>query len=520
MAQPLWQSPSVVVVCVPPDLEPDALRATAVEAVVLDGEDAARHLGTITAIRADLAIVLLADATEAEVMELIVAGADEVLPRSAPMAEIARAVRHAISRRRRRSRTGSGGMTTTIPVPGAPQLEVVGRLAAGLGHEFNNLFVVIDGNAELLRDRLPDGHSLRQSADAIVDAGRRAATLTRQLLAFGRQQRLVPAQADLNAIVGEAAVTLRNAMGKHVRVLTRLGRDLPPVRVDPGQLTEVLSNLAATAVEAMPTGGTFVIETDAYVVGEEDRRLRNWLPLGPYLRLRVSDTGLGVEEQSLPHLFEPFYTPDGATRGSGLMLSSVYGVVKQSGGYIWVDSEVNRGTRVTILFPPVGAVDVPHASYGDDLDLDVPEPGSEEPRHGLTPPRIDSNHSLSRVLLVEDIDGVRDILKNLLEIHEFEVIPAPTAEDALELAQKHRFDILLTDVALPGRSGPELARDIRRLFPGTPVLFMSGHPANSIDPHDLDDARGFLQKPFSAATLVQRLNELLGRRPVRPLNRS
>jgi two-component system cell cycle sensor histidine kinase/response regulator CckA len=499
MTPPLRHSPSVVVVCVPNDLDPDALRATSAEAIILDGEDAARHVGTLATLRADLPLILLADVTEAEVLDLIATGADEVLPRMAPLADISRAVRHGISRRQRRSRASVG---TTAPIPGAPQLEAVGRLAAGLGHEFNNLFVIVDGNAELLRNRLPDGHSLRQAADAIVDAGRRAATLTRQLLAFGRQQRLVPAQADLNAIVGEAAVLLRNAMGKQVRVVTQFGQDLPPVRVDPAQLKEVLSNLAATSVEAMPTGGTFAIETDTYVVGEEDTRQRHWLPQGPYLRLQVSDTGLGIEAKALPHLFEPFYTPEGATRGAGLMLSSVYGVVKQSGGYIWVDSEVNQGTRVTILFPPVGDGHGGGAEYSDDLALVEPEPGDGE-----------RSSALSRVLLVEDIDGVRDILRNLLEIHEFEVIPAPSAEDAVELAKKHRFDILLTDVALPGRSGPELARDIRRMYPGTPVLFMSGHPANSIDPLDLDDARGFLQKPFSAATLVQRLNDLLGTRP-------
>jgi two-component system, cell cycle sensor histidine kinase and response regulator CckA len=511
MAPSLWHSPSVVVVCVPPDLELDALRATTAEAIVLDGENAARQVGTIAAVRGDLPLILLADATDAEVMDLIAAGADEVLPRKAALTDIARVVRHAISRRRRRARPS--GSSKTTPIPGAPQLEAVGRLAAGLGHEFNNLLVIIDGNAELLRNRMPDGHSLRQAADAIVDAGGRAATLTRQLLAFGRQQRLVPAQADLNALVGDAASALRNAMGKRVRVVTRLGQDLPPVRVDPAQLKEVLSNLAATAVEAMPVGGTFAIETDAYVVNEEEREQRHWLPPGPYLRLQVSDTGLGIEEQALPHLFEPFYTPDGVTRGSGLTLSSVYGVVKQSGGYIWVDSEVNQGTRVTILFPPIGTGHAAPPDYGNQLPLDEPEPAGADSRRPVPAPRIESGSSLSRVLLVEDIDGVRDILKNLLEIHEFEVIPAPTAEDALELAKKHRFDILLTDVALPGLSGPELARDIRRMYPGTPVLFMSGHPANSIDPLDLEDARGFLQKPFSAVTLVQRLNELLGTRP-------
>jgi two-component system cell cycle sensor histidine kinase/response regulator CckA len=203
------------------------------------------------------------------------------------------------------------------------------------------------------------------------------------------------------------------------------------------------------------------------------------------VRIRVTDTGLGMEEQALPHLFEPFFTTSQAGRGSGLALSSVYGVVKQSGGYIWADSRVNKGTSVTILLPPLESAQ----RKSDRSD--------KSPRLGV------------RVLLVEDTDAVRQTLTSMLEWHGFTVSPASTAEEALGFARAVRFDLLLTDVALPLSSGPDLAAEFRRMSPGTPVIFMSGYSANSIDPRDLDTPRGFLQKPFTIQTLVERVHEMV-----------
>lgn len=500
MSSPQWSCPSLLVVSTPPGPDAGLLRATKADAIVVAGRDGSMHAAGVASLRPDLPVILLADVADDLAIELLAAGADDVLPAEASLARIVLAVRRALARRGRRRETSEGGPPSGVP----SQLEAIGRLAAGLGHEFNNLMVVIDGNAELLRDRLPEGHSLRQAAESILAAGHRAATLTRQLLAFGRQQTLLPAHVDLNVVVSEAVASLRASMGPNVEIATQLAAGLPDVRVDAAQLREVLSSLAGMALEAMPIGGTFRVETDLWTVGEEERAGRPWLPPGIYCRLRVSDTGLGVDEQVLPHLFEPFAAgEDSLIRGGGLTLAAVYGIVKQSGGYIWVDSHTRGETTVTILFPPVDAALRAAAA--------VSQPGSRAAVTDVTP----AGQRGARILLVEDIEGVRQILKNLLELHEFSVLPAATGEDALELARTRRFDALVTDVALPGLTGPELARQVRAMHPGMPVLFMSGHPPHAIEPAELE--RGaFLQKPFSAATLVRRLNDLLDERSRRP----
>jgi signal transduction histidine kinase len=480
------KNPAVLLITKATDVDPAALRSSSADALVVHASDRDLRLDALADARPDLPIVVLTSADDVRTEELLGAGADEVLPPHASAPEIARAVRLAIARRARRPREVAAAASPSRDLID-PQLQAIARLAAGLGHEFNNLLLIISGNGDMLRERLPEGSHARESADAIVDAGRRAAALTRQLLAFGRQQTLAPASLDVNQIVTDAVPAIRNAMGKLIAVTTNLGHDLPQVRVDRDQIRQVLSTLAATALEAMPTGGTFSITTDAIRVGDEDVRRRSWLRPGPYVRLRMSDTGIGVEEQALPHLFEPFYTPNGSMRG-GLTLSSVYGVIKQSGGFIWVESRVGEGTLVTILLPP------------------IEEPARIAPS---TPgPRVDS--AGIRILLVEDIEGVRDVLKSLLEIHRFTVIPMATAEEALDAMRTEPFDILVTDVALPGRSGPDLAREVRARFPGRPVLFMSGHPLNAMADVDLENPRAFLQKPFSGQTLVDRIREMLG----------
>ncbi len=478
-----------MVVTTPPQPDLDVVRAAAVDAIVLEGHAAVQHAAAIATLRPHLPLIVLADVDEPAVLELLVI-ADDVLATQTTVPGVARAVRHAVARRRRRTTIAASehSQTDASDRPELRQLQAVGRLAAGLGHEFNNLLLVVSGNAELLDQRLPDGHQLKAAAEAISEASRQAAMLTRQLLAFGRQQTLVPAPVDVNVVVSDSVPALRKAMGKYVQVVTELSPVVPQVRVDAEQLKEVLSNLAATALEAMPVGGTFSIASDTYAVRDSDRRGRPWLPSGEYVRLRVRDTGLGVEEQALPHLFEPFFATKSGARG-GLLLSSVYGVVKQSGGYIWVESAVSHGTTVTILLPPL-ARGAHAAARPPIVDVGVPKPS---------------------VLLVEDLDAVREVLTTLLDMHGFDVATAGTAEGALELARNRAFDVLLTDVALPRLSGPELARQVRHLSPGTAVLLMSGHPANAIDPRDLQDSRGFLQKPFTASALVERLHELLGR---------
>lgn len=486
-----WSSPSVLLLTSP--WQPDAatLRACTADAIVMQASDAAGYIPQVVAARADLPLIVLADVNEEGALDLISSGASDVLGVSASMIEISRAVRHALARRTRPQPRAAKGAPT---FQDAPQLQAIARLSGGIAHEFNNLLTVVEANVDQLQQGLPEQGAMRQAAEGISNAAKRAAALTRQLLAFGRQQTLMPAAVDVNAIVSDAAPVLRNAMGKSVRVITELASDLPQVRVDASQLTEVISNLAATALEAMPDGGIFTISTDTHVVSQEERRYRPWLPDGRFVRMRVSDTGLGIEEQALPHLFEPFFSANPSGRGTGLTMSSVYGVVKQSGGFIWADSHISQGTRVTILLPPLDA--------------------AQDARRQERQPRPSS-----RVLLVEDTDEVRHTLTAVLEMNGFAVTGAASAEEALDFARTLRFDVLLTDVALPGRSGPELANEFRQMSPGTPVLFMSGYTANSIDPRDLDTPRGFLQKPFSAQTLVERLNEMLERAasaPARP----
>jgi two-component system, cell cycle sensor histidine kinase and response regulator CckA len=482
MAPPAWKTPSVLLITSPPPFDEATLKSSPADAIVVQWPQGEAPLAAIAAARPDLPLIVLDDVDEQGALVLMSQGVDHVLRSSATMHDIASAVRSAIARRGRYERHRPVAPPASAGFVDAPQLQAIARLSGGIAHEFNNLLTVVEANVEQLHEGLPEQSALREAADGIANAARDAAMLTRQLLAFGRQQTLMLAPIDVNTIVSDAMPQLRALLGESVHVHTELARDLPQVRVDRDQMMEVLSNLTVTALEAMPGGGALTVATDMHGVTDEERRHRPWLPAGQFVRLRVSDTGLGLEEQALPHLFEPFFTATPAARGKGLAMSSVYGVVKQSGGYIWADSRVNKGTSVTILLPPL------------------------ELAHGRQdkPPR-----TAVRILLVEDTDAVRQTLTAMLEWHGFSVTAAATAEEALSFASTLRFDVLVTDVALPGRTGPELAAEFRRIAAGHPVIFMSGYSANSIDPQDLDTPRAFLQKPFPVQTLVDRIHEML-----------
>jgi signal transduction histidine kinase/CheY-like chemotaxis protein len=487
MSAPPWTTPSVLLVTVPPPLEAAALKASAADAIVVRALDGDPPIEALAAVRPDLPIIVLDDADELREIALLSRGADGVLPTTSGIHEIARAVRLALARRRHLVKPRPASSTAGASFPDAPQLKAIARLSGGIAHEFNNLLTVIEANVEQLGQGLPRDGGLREAADGIASAAREAAVLTRQLLAFGRQQTLMPAAVDINRLVADAGRLVKVALGEQIRVVTESGQNLPHVRVDRDQMVEVLSNLALTAREAMPGGGTLTILTDLHQVTGAERDQRPWLPNGRFVRIRVSDTGLGMEEQALPHLFEPFFTANADGRGAGLAMSSVYGVVKQSGGFIWADSRVNNGTTVTILLPP----------------LEMPAPRRpDRPEKPSTTPAL-------RVLLVEDTDAVRQTLTGMLEWHGFSVTACASAEEALEFAKTLRFDVLLTDVALPSSSGPELAAAFRRISSATPVIFMSGYSANSIDPRDLDTPRAFLQKPFPIQTLVERIQEIV-----------
>jgi CheY-like chemotaxis protein len=364
-----------------------------------------------------------------------------------------------------------------VPPSVPPHLLAIWRLANGVANDFNNILQVIGGSAEGLLSGLDSSDPRRVAAQAIVDAAKRASGLTRQLQAVGRRQASMPTQLDLSELVAEALPELRRHIHPQVRVVTYLTAKLPCVHVDRCHMREMLTDLAGYACDAMAHGGTLTLITGLVNVGPQMMRVRPWLRPGRYVRLEVADSGRGVDPQSLPHLFEPFYNANART-GAGLQLSAVYSVVKQSGGFVWVESEVGQGSRVTVLLPASGA------------------PASTEMFAAAR----------GRVLLVEDDESVRELLDGVLMHHGYSVAAYGSAEDAL--GHQDAFDLLLTDVVLPGLSGPGLAREIKRRSPEVPVLLMSGDAGHAGDLDELSP-RAFLQKPFSSQALIASVERLL-----------
>ncbi|MEQ1759664.1 MAG: ATP-binding protein [Vicinamibacterales bacterium] len=357
------------------------------------------------------------------------------------------------------------------------ELQAVWRLASGVANDFNNILQVIGGNAETVLQTMEGTDPNRTAVQAIADASKRASTLTHQLLAYGRRQALSAHPLDLSAIVCEALPQLRRVVHTEIQVSAQLAARLPAVHADRAHLLEVLSHLAGHAADAMPEGGTLRFATDVLHVGAQMRQLRPWLPAGRFVRLEMADSGDGLDPQEAAHLFEPFHTTKSRC-GGGLGLSAAYGLVKQMGGYIWVDSERGQGTRITVLLPA--------SSARRPLELLPPTP--------------------RRVLLVEDDDDVRALLDSILMHHGFSVASYGTAEDAL--ADSAPFDVLITDIVLPGQHGGDLAREFKRRRPGVPVLFMSGDAGNVADLEGLKP-HAFLQKPFGTAAFVENIEELL-----------
>ena len=481
-----WHNLRLLLITSPPEPNLDVVAAASVDAIVLQSTGQYIPVASVAATRPELPLIVLADADDETSARLITAGADEVMASGASAADLARAIHQGVARKQRIHQPWSGDPSAPsrqgLAIP--PQLEAIGRLAGGVAQDFNNLLMVIEGNAERLLSELPQEHPQRARIAAISAASRRGVLLTQKLLAFGRRQTVVAAPVDLNAIITDCAPLLRRRLGRAIRLETRLGPDLPQVRADRAQLVQMLSSLARTAAEAMPDGGTFTIESDTDVVDMAMRRTRPWLTTGRFVRLQFSDSGKGIDEESLPHVFEPFFTLEGS-RGDGLDLPSVYGVVKQSGGFVWVTSDVREGTRITILLPPLAV---------EELRSDVRAPATMTPH----------------VLLVEDDEEVRELLIDVLSSHGLRVTPVGSAEEALVVESQDAFDLLLTDVGLPGASGSDLAREVRRRSPRLPVLFISGQSGDIFeDEGQLDSPRGFLQKPFSSRSLVASLHELL-----------
>jgi PAS domain S-box-containing protein len=387
----------------------------------------------------------------------------------------------------------------------AQRMEAVGQLAGGVAHDFNNLLTAITGCTTLLLDSLGPNDPRIEEVQEISRAAQRAADLTRQLLAFGRRQLLQPVVLDLNDTVRDAGKLLRRLLGENIRIETGLAPDLGRVRADRGQLEQVLLNLAVNARDAMPHGGTLLIQTRNVAPEDPDLRIRPEPGAAGYVLLRVSDSGVGIDEATRGRIFEPFFTTKEVGKGTGLGLSTVYGIVKQSGGEIWVDSEVGRGTTFTICLPRTEA--------GEPKGVDAP----------ARPASLATGHET--VLVVEDEASLRRVTRRTLESRGYAVLEAGGAEEALAILQSRGapVDLLVTDVVMPGGNGAELAVQARGLFPGLPVLFISGYADEETLRHGVDQAEAvLLSKPFSADDLVLRVRKLLDARAGAdpPLSRS
>ena len=379
----------------------------------------------------------------------------------------------------------------------AQKMEAIGRLAGGIAHDFNNLLMVISGYSEFLLERLGPDPRLRGPAQEISNATERATSLTRQLLAFSRKQMLTPKVLDLNEVVNENLKMLTRMIGEDINLVMVPGTALGALRADPGQIDQVIMNLAVNARDAMPQGGKLTIETANVTLDENFARTHTPLTAGDYVMLAISDTGIGMDNETQSHIFEPFFTTKGA-KGTGLGLSTVYGIVKQSGGFIFVDSQPQRGTAFRAYFPRVdGGED--NAAAQDALGLPPAARGHET------------------ILLVEDENNLRRLARQYLETQGYKILEAEDSAAALQIVDGYEgaIDLLLTDVIMPGMNGRELAARIGRLVPAVRVLYMSGYTENAVG-HDgmLDPGINLLQKPFSLPALKDRVREVLDSEPI------
>ncbi len=374
------------------------------------------------------------------------------------------------------------------------KLESIGLLAGGIAHDFNNSLMVIRGYSELLLERVPAEVGYRHLVDEIGRAAERAAAITRQLLAFGRRQVMQPAVLNLNQVVAETDSMLRRLIGEHIELVSRLDPELGRVKVDPGQMEQVIVNLVVNARDAMPQGGKLTLETRNVEVDESYSRKHMAQPPGPYVMLAVSDTGVGMDKQTQARIFEPFFTTKEQGRGTGLGLATVYGIVKQSGGWIWVYSERDHGTTFKIYLPLVE-------------ESTPARPATQAARPAAVP------EGTRTVLLVEDEEALRSLVREFLESLGYSVLEAEGGAQAVALAKRHvgPLHVLITDVVMPGLSGRALAEQVRVARPEIKVLYVSGYPDDAIVHHGvLEPGMHFLQKPFTIDLLARKLQVVLG----------
>jgi CheY-like chemotaxis protein len=370
----------------------------------------------------------------------------------------------------------------------AQKMESIGRLAGGIAHDFNNLLTVINGVADLAITSLHGGGPIRQDLERIREAGERAATMTRQLLAMSRQQILQPEILDLNAIVLDMQGMLQRLIGEDVALQLKLSEPLASIKADASQIEQVLLNLAVNARDAMPDGGTLTIETREVAVGLPAHRP---MAPGPHVMLAVRDTGIGMDEAAAKRAFEPFFTTKEVGKGTGLGLSTVYGIVKQSGGSVWVDSRIGAGATFTIYFPAVPA-------------------SAEQPTTAAAVDADGEGHET--ILVVEDEPAVRALTQRILQSAGYRVLTAADGAEALQRLEQlaDPLDLLLTDVVMPGMNGRELATRATRLRPEIKVLYATGHTADGLLRRGVLDATSrVVTKPFTARELRRKVRETL-----------
>ncbi|HTK94583.1 MAG TPA: ATP-binding protein, partial [Terriglobales bacterium] len=369
------------------------------------------------------------------------------------------------------------------------KMEAVGTLAGGIAHDFNNLLTVIKGYSCLVLDRVKEDEQLAREVGQIEKAAEKAATLTRQLLAFSRRQVLQPRMVNVNNVVASVDNMLRRVIGENIEIVNRFASDLGTVKADPSQIEQVILNLAVNARDAMVEGGRLTFTTSNVVLDEAFARDHLGIRPGRFVLLEVNDTGCGMDEETQRHIFEPFFTTKEVGRGTGLGLSTVYGIVKQSDGYIAVESAVGKGTTFRIYLPRV----------------DQPVSANEANESGTR--RV----GFETILLVEDEDVVRQLAHRILVTSGYKVLLANRGEDAEKICIEYDgvIHLLITDMVMPGMSGQDLVKRIAGKRPGMKVLYISGYTEQGLQDVDIKSGIAFLEKPFSPAGLQRRVREVL-----------
>jgi CheY-like chemotaxis protein len=370
------------------------------------------------------------------------------------------------------------------------KMEALGCLSGGIAHDFNNLLTAIIGYSDLIISKSSLDKSVYCQVEEIKKAGKRAASLTQQLLAFSRKQVLQAKEIDLNKLVPNIDRMLRRVIGEDIALTTKLAPDLGKIKAEPGQIEQVIMNLAVNARDAMPKGGNLTIETGNVHIDKDITRHSIQVIPGPHVMLAMSDTGVGMDKKTKAHMFDPFFTTKKIDKGTGLGLSTVYGIVEQSGGIIQVDSEPGKGTTFEVYFPRIADDKMESEQFGEFFS----------PRRGK-----------ETVLLVEDEGALKALLSTVLEGYGYRVLEAENGYKAIKISDRtEKIDLMITDIVMPNVSGPELAKDILKRHPKTKVLYISGYTDDKLSEHGLHgECIHFLQKPFAPENLAQKVREVL-----------